>query len=128
MPNKIVNPPELGPPRGFAHAIVSEPGARTVHLAGQIGDGGSLVEQFDNALANLLTALRASGGTPEDLVALQVFTTDISTYRAELKQLGEAWRKHFGNHYPAMGLFETTGLFDRAATVEVMGTAVLQSP
>jgi hypothetical protein len=45
-----------------------------------------------------------------------------------LKDLGEAWRKHFGNYYPAMGLFETTGLFDRDAMVEVMGTAVLQSP
>jgi enamine deaminase RidA (YjgF/YER057c/UK114 family) len=128
MPNKIVNPPELGPPRGFAHAIVTEPGARTVHLAGQIGGGDSIAEQFDNALANLLTALRASGGTPEDLVSLQVFTTDISAYRAALTDLGAAWRKHFGHHYPAMGLFETTGLFDRNAMVEVMGTAVLQSP
>src|SRR5947208_12299856 len=99
MPNKIVSPPELGPPRGFAHAIVAEPGARTVHLAGQIGDGRTLPEQFENALGNLLVALRACGGTPDDLVSLQVFVTDIAGYRAELKGLGEAWRRHFGSHY-----------------------------
>jgi enamine deaminase RidA (YjgF/YER057c/UK114 family) len=128
MPNKIVNPPELGPPRGFAHAIVAEPGARTVYLAGQIGDGGRVAEQFDNALGNLLIALRACGGTPEDLVSLQVFVTDVAAYRGELKALGEAWRKHFGNHYPAMGLFGIDALFEQDAMVEVMGTAVLQSP
>jgi enamine deaminase RidA (YjgF/YER057c/UK114 family) len=128
MANKIVNPPELGPPRGFAHAVVAEPGARTVHLAGQIGVGGSVAEQFDDALGNLLTALRACGGMPEDLVSLQVFVTDVSAYRGELKELGEAWRKHFGNYYPAMGLFGIDALFDRDAMVEVMGTAVLQTP
>jgi len=128
MPNKIVNPPELGRPRGFSHAIVAQPAARTVHLAGQIGDGSTVTEQFDNALARLLAALRACGGVPEDLVSLQVFVTDVAAYRAELKPLGNAWRKHFGNHYPAMGLFGIDALFEPSAMVEVMGTAVLQSP
>jgi hypothetical protein len=38
------------------------------------------------------------------------------------------WRKHFGDHYPAMGLFGIDRLFEPGAMVEVMGTAVLQSP
>ena len=37
----------------------------------------------------------------------------------------EAWRKHFGRHYPAMGLFGVTELFEPDALVELMGVAVL---
>jgi enamine deaminase RidA (YjgF/YER057c/UK114 family) len=123
MAHKLVNPPELGTPRGFSHAVVT---GDTVHLAGQIGAGETVVEQFEAAVANLLLALAAAGGTPDDLVSLQVFVTDIAAYKAALPELGAAWRRHFGRNYPAMGLFGVTGLFERGALVEVMGTAVLQ--
>jgi enamine deaminase RidA (YjgF/YER057c/UK114 family) len=122
--NRIVNPPELGPPRGFSHAVVA---GDTVYLAGQIGAGETLTEQFEAALANLVVALRASGGDVGDLVSLQVFVTDVSAYQAALPGLGQAWRNLFGTHYPAMGLFGVTALFDPAAMVEVMGVAVIQS-
>jgi len=46
-PNRIVNAPELGEPSGFSHAVVAT--GRTVHLAGQIGAGATIVEQFDSA-------------------------------------------------------------------------------
>jgi enamine deaminase RidA (YjgF/YER057c/UK114 family) len=121
--HRIVNPPELGAPSGFSHAVVA--GGRTVHLAGQIGAGESLAEQFDNAATNLLIALRAAGGEPEDLVSLQVFVTDVAAYKASLPALGRAWREHFGRHYPAMGLFGVSELFEPWAQVELMGVAVL---
>ncbi len=120
--HRIVNPPQLPDPRGFSHAVVAE---NTVYLAGQIGAGETLAEQLDNALANLLTALRAAGGEASDLVSLQVFVTDVPAYTASLRELGEAWRKHFDSHYPAMGLFGVTALFDPGAMVEVMGVAVI---
>jgi enamine deaminase RidA (YjgF/YER057c/UK114 family) len=126
MANRIVNPPELDKPRGFSHAVVAGPG-ETVYLAGQIGAGETLPEQFDNALANLLTALEASGGDATDLVSLQVYVKDVAGYRVELAALGAAWREHFGSHYPAMGLFGVTELFDPSSQVEVMGVAVVQS-
>jgi enamine deaminase RidA (YjgF/YER057c/UK114 family) len=125
MPHQIVNPPELGPPRGFSHAVVA---ADTVYLAGQIGTGRTILDQFEGALANLLTALRACGGEPSDLVTLQVFVTDVAAYQAVLPGLGRTWRKLLGEHYPAMGLFGVTALFDPEAMVEVMGVAVLQNP
>ena len=50
----------------------------------------------------------------------------MTAYRAALYPLGRAWRRHFGTHYPAMGLFGVTGLFDPDALVEVMGVAVVQ--
>ncbi len=121
--HRIVNPPELGPPSGFSHAVVAD--GTTVHLAGQIGAGETLAEQFDNAAKKLLTALRAAGGEPEDLVSLQVFVTDVAAYKDSLPALGRVWREHFGRHYPAMGLFGVSELFEPWAQVELMGVAVL---
>ena len=122
-PHRIVNPPELGEPSGFSQAVVAS--GRTVHLAGQIGTGRTLAEQFDDAAAKMIVALRAAGGDVEDLVSLQVFTTSVAAYKESLPQLGRVWRKRFGRHYPAMGLFGVTELFEPEAQVELMGVAVL---
>jgi enamine deaminase RidA (YjgF/YER057c/UK114 family) len=121
--HRIVNPPELGHPSGFSHAVVCT--GTTVHLAGQIGAGATLAEQFDSALGRLLVALDAAGGAPEDLVSLQVFVTDVSAYRDSLPELGGVWRARLGRHYPAMGLFGVNELFEPGAMVELMGVAVL---
>lgn len=121
--HRIVNPPELGEPSGFSHAVVAY--GQTVHLAGQIGPGDTVVEQFDNAVSNLLIALKAAGGRPEDLVSLQVFVTDIPAYKDSSPAIGRVWRRHFGHHYPAMGLFGVRELFEPWALVELMGVAVI---
>jgi enamine deaminase RidA (YjgF/YER057c/UK114 family) len=123
--HRIVNPDGLPEPRGFSHAVVASSGRDTVYLAGQIGAGETLAEQFDDACANLLMALAAAGGKPDDLVSLQIFVTDVEEYRMSLAGLSVAWRKHFERHYPAMGLFGVTGLAVPEARVELMGIAVL---
>lgn len=122
--NRIVNPPELPKPSGFSHALVA---GNTVYLAGQVGSGETLVEQFDAAAGNLVIALQAAGGNPDDLVSLQVFVRDVAAYRAALAELGAVWRSHFGSHYPAMGLFGVNELFDPGLQVELMGVAVIQA-
>jgi len=131
LTSRIVTSPRLPRPVGYAHAVVAGPGA-TVYLGGQTAQGpegeivgATLVEQFDRAAANLLAALEAAGGTPSDLVSLQVFVTDAGAYRTCLRELGEVWRRHFQRHYPAMALIEVNGLFDPAALVELMGVAVV---
>jgi enamine deaminase RidA (YjgF/YER057c/UK114 family) len=118
----IVNPPELPEPVGYAHAVVAK-GA--VYLGGQIGDGATVVEQFDSAAGRLLTALHAAGGEPDHLVSLVVYTTQIEEYRASTSELGEVWRRHFGRRYPAMAVVGVEALFDPAARVELMGVAVI---
>ena len=120
--NEIINPSELAAPRGFSHAVRA---GETVYLAGQIGAGVTLAEQFDEALSALCTALRAAGGEPQDVVSMQLFVTDVEAYRSARRELGAAWRKHFGSHYPAMGLFGVTALAEPQAQVEVMGVAVI---
>ena len=122
-PHRTVNSPELGEPSGFSHAVVAS--GTSVHLAGQIGTGATIAEQFDSAAGNLMVALRAAGGDAEDLVSLQIFVTDVGAYKDARPEIGRAWRKHFGRHYPAMGLFGVTELFEPDALVELMGVAVL---
>ncbi len=125
-------PRSLAAPVGFSHAVRA---GDTVYLAGQTAQapdgsivGATMAEQFDRAAANLVTALRAAGGEPEDLVSLQVFVTSVAEYKDSRLPLGRVWRRHFGRRYPAMGLFGVSELFDPAARVELMGVAVLASP
>jgi enamine deaminase RidA (YjgF/YER057c/UK114 family) len=124
MTHRIVTAPGLAEPIGFAHAVVAAPG-RTVYLGGQIGAGETVVDQFDAAAANLVAALRAAGGDPDDLVSLVIYATDVDEYRASLRELGEVWRRHFGRRYPAMALVGASALFDPEARIELMGVAVV---
>jgi enamine deaminase RidA (YjgF/YER057c/UK114 family) len=129
-PHRNVNPDTLPPPSGYAHATAAAAGT-AVYLGGQAGhrpDGSiaeDLVEQFDQACANVLEALGAAGGRPEHLVHLTIYATDVGEYRGRLRELGEAWRTRFGTHYPAMALIGTTELFDSKARVELVGVAVV---
>jgi enamine deaminase RidA (YjgF/YER057c/UK114 family) len=122
--HRIVNPPELPEPSGYAHAVVAAPG-RTVYLGGQTGTGDRVAVQFDAAAASLVTALRAAGGQPDDLVSLVVYTTDVDEYRAAMEELGGVWRRHFGRRYPAMALVGVSALADPDARIELMGVAVV---
>ena len=122
--HRIVNAPDLSEPVGYAHAVVAAPG-RTVYLGGQVGAGTTIVDQLDTAATKLVTALRAAGGKPDDLVSLVVYVTDVEEYRASLRELGEVWRRHFGRRYPAMALVGVATLFETDARVELMGVAVV---
>lgn len=127
---ELINPPELPGPVGFSHAAIAGPG-RLVFVAGQIGEGpdgavpDGIAEQMDRTCANVVTALRAAGGEPEHTVWMQIFTTDVRAYREATGEIGEAYRRHFGKHYPAMALVEVSGLFEPAALVEVTAVAVV---
>ncbi|HUD77410.1 MAG TPA: RidA family protein [Streptosporangiaceae bacterium] len=126
-----VNPPSLAAPSGFAHAVVAT-GGRVVFLAGQTAldasgtiVGSTLVTQFEQALANLLTALSAAGGTPADLASVTVYTVDLAAYRAHGREIGEVWRRLAGRQYPAMAALGVSRLWDTEALVEVQGFAVV---
>lgn len=126
-----VNPPELSPPTGFSHAVAAT-GRRLVFLAGQTALDGSgkvvgeaLPEQFERALANLLTALAASGGTPADLARVTVYAVDVAAYRDHAPEIGRIWRRLAGRDFPAMAVIGAARLWDEQALVELDGVAVL---
>lgn len=129
--HRIVTVPSLAPPSGYAHAVVAALG-RTVFLGGQTAlrpdgtiTGTTMAEQFDVAAGNVVAALAAAGGRPEDLVSLTIYVTDVSAYRTALGELGEVYRRHFGRHYVASALLGVSELFDEDAMVELVGVAVV---
>ena len=130
-PHEILNPEGLAAPSGFSHAVLAAPGrllflgGQTAHDSGGNLQGEAVEDQFDAAAANVVTALAASGAAVEQLVNMHIFVTELREYRASLKELGVVYRKHFGDHYPAISLFEVKGLFDPAAKVELVCTAVV---
>jgi enamine deaminase RidA (YjgF/YER057c/UK114 family) len=125
-----VNPAELGEPQGFSHAVVGH--GTTIFLAGQTALGASgrivgsgVVEQFEQALSNLLTALKAAGGVPSQLASVTVYVTDMDGYRASSREIGRVWRRLAGRDYPAMAGIGVARLWDSDALVELQGFAVV---
>ena len=126
-----INPAELARPSGFSHAV-SVTASRMVFLAGQVGmdqDGtvvsGGVVAQFEQALANLLTALAAAGGQPANLVSLTIYIVDLADYQAHGKEIGGVWRRLVGTEYPATAGVGVTRLWDPEALVELQGIAAV---
>lgn len=129
---KAINPDELGAPSGYSHGTLAPSGGRLLFVAGQIGwdaegrlAGPGFVEQFERALANVVTVVRTAGGAPEHLGRLTIYVTDKRAYLADLQAVGAAYRRVMGGHYPAMALVEIAGLLEEGATVEIEGTAVV---
>jgi enamine deaminase RidA (YjgF/YER057c/UK114 family) len=124
-----INPDGLPAPSGFSH-VVRATGTSRIYLAGQTAldhdgriTGQTVVEQFEQALGNLLTALRAAGGEPSDLASLTIYLIDLEDYRAHGAEIGTVWRRLVGRHYPAMAAIGVARLWDPDALVEVQGVA-----
>jgi enamine deaminase RidA (YjgF/YER057c/UK114 family) len=130
MAAELVNPTSLAKPRGYSHGAVAR--GRTLALAGQIGwnaesrlVSAEMAPQFAQALANLVEVLHAAGGRAEDLVSLRIYVTDKRRYLAAVKEIGEAYRRLLGRHFPAMALVQVADLLEDGALVEIEGLAVL---
>ena len=128
----FINPDSLGAPSGYSHGLIADAQGKLLFIAGQIAwdqkqkiVSDDFVEQFDRALANVVTVLSAAGGQPEHIVRLVIYVTDKIEYRERTKEVGERYRKHLGKHFPAMVLVQVAGLLDDAAKVEIEGMAVL---
>jgi enamine deaminase RidA (YjgF/YER057c/UK114 family) len=128
----IVNPAELGAPKGYSNGIVAPAGSRLLFVAGQIGwdekqrlAPGDFVAQFDQALGNALAVVRAAGGLPDHVVRLTVYVVDKTAYLRSLSRIGEIYRRRMGRHFPAMAWVEVSGLVENSALVEIEATAAL---
>jgi enamine deaminase RidA (YjgF/YER057c/UK114 family) len=134
MNKQIINPTSLPTPRGFNHGLLTT-GGRLLFLAGQDasdGDGrivapGDILGQCQQVLLNLHAVVHEAGGQMADIVKLNVYVTSRDAYLAQLKPLGKLFREYFGGYYPAMALFEVTGLFQPDALIEMEGFAVLDT-
>ncbi len=128
----IIQPPGWPAPKGYSNGIIAE--GRTLFIGGQVGWDvtvtpprfpAGFVEQFEQALKNVLAVLHAAGGKPEQLTRFTVYVTDKKEYLASLKALGTAWKTLLGRHYPAMALVQVVALVEDDAKIEIEATAVL---
>lgn len=132
MTYRIVNPEDLGRPRGWNNGMLAEPGGRILFVAGQTATDangrveGDFVTQFRLALEKLVAVVREAGGEPTDIGRLAIYVSNMETYLESLKPLGEAYRAVMGNHYPAMALVEVSRLVDPDTMVEIEATAVVR--
>lgn len=131
MAFELINPTSLGAPVGYSHGVLTHAG-KLLFIAGQIAwnekqqiVSDDFVEQFDQALANVVTVLKAGGGQPGHTVRLVIYVTNINEYRQQLRRVGERYRKHMGKHFPAMVLVQVAGLLADGAKVEIEGMAVI---
>jgi enamine deaminase RidA (YjgF/YER057c/UK114 family) len=125
-----VNPESLARPRGYSHGMKGE--GEWLFVAGQIGwnrEGrmvsADFVDQFDQALENVLDVVWAAGGRPESVARMVVYVTDRHEYRSRAKKVGEVWRRRMGQHFPAMALLEVKALLEDEAKVEIEAVALV---
>jgi enamine deaminase RidA (YjgF/YER057c/UK114 family) len=98
MPKEYINPNSLFPslPHGFSQVVVAS-GRKMVFISGQtawdarknIVGGDSVLEQARQAFRNLETAIKATGGTLKDIVALRIY---IVNYQAESNSGGHRFK------------------------------------
>ena len=102
----LINPEALGVPSGYANGVLVDGGGKLLFIAGQIAwdkeqkiVSDDFVEQFDQALANVIAVLSAAGGAPDNIVRLVIYVTNKVEYRKRTKEVGERYRKHLGKHF-----------------------------
>ena len=127
---KVLLPAGWPRPKGYSNGISAR--GRTIFTAGVVGwDEGQnftspdMVEQFAQALRNILAILAEDGAGPEHLVRMTVYVIGMESYRNSLGDIGAVWKAMIGSHYPAMALVEVKALVDPAAVVEIEATAVV---
>ena len=104
-----VNPPSLPRPSGFSHAVVAA-GGRT-GLPGRPDRASAPTARSwatrspRSSSGRWPTCWRRCarpGGSPEHLASLTIYAVDLDDYRAQGREIGQAWRRLAGRDYPAM--------------------------
>jgi len=132
MTFKFINPESLGAPRGYSNGVLTDDGGRLLFVAGQIGwdekqviVSDKFVEQFDRALANVVTVVTEAGGRADQITRLVMYVTNKKEYIDSRNEIGQCYRARLGKHFPAMVLVEVSSLLDNKAKVEIEAIAVL---
>lgn len=127
---QFLNPPGWKPAKGYANGIrVSGDIVVTGGLVGwnadQIFETDDFVAQCEQTFRNIAAVLQEAGAGPENVVRLTWYVTDKKEYLARPRELGEAYRRVFGRHFPAMAVVQVTALIEDRAKVEIEATAVI---
>ena len=107
---KLINPESLGRARGYSNGVLCEPGGRLLFVAGQIGwdekqsiVSEDFVEQFDQALGNVLAVVKEAGGQPGEIARIVIYVTNKLEYLKHTRSVGERYRATHGKTFSRDG-------------------------
>lgn len=104
----------------------------TLHIGGQIGwnqnkefVSGGFVAQMEQILSNIVAIVEAAGGNATDVGRLTWYVKDKAEYLSHQREVGEAYRRVFGKHFPAMSMLVIQDLVEDQALLEIEATAFI---
>jgi len=129
MPHEIIQPDGWAKAKGYANGVAVD---GTIYTGGQIGwnadqvfEAHDFAGQMEQTLRNILAIVETAGGRAENIVRLTWFIKDKKEYLARQREVGEAYRKVLGRHFPAMSVVVVADLIEDEALIEIEATAVL---
>jgi 2-iminobutanoate/2-iminopropanoate deaminase len=129
MAKITLNPEGLPVPRGsYSLVTISQPG-RMVFIAGQTASDpqGNVVgiadarAQTRYVIEKIQRAVEAAGGTMNDVVAMNVFTTDVRYHH----DINETRRELLGSNFPASTMVQVVALARPELLLEINAIAVI---
>jgi enamine deaminase RidA (YjgF/YER057c/UK114 family) len=129
MAKSTLNPAGLPVPRGsYSLVNIAQPG-RMVFIAGQTASDpqgnvvgiGDVRAQTRYIIEKIQRAVEAAGGTMNDLVAMNVFTTDVRYHR----DVNEVRRELLGANFPTSTMVQVVALARPELLLEINATAVI---
>jgi enamine deaminase RidA (YjgF/YER057c/UK114 family) len=130
---ELLHPKHWRPAKGFANGVAAE--GRQVFVAGQVGwnadqqfASDDFVAQVEQALRNVVEVLAQARALPQHLVRLTWYVVDKREYVSRLGEVGQAYRRVIGRHFPAMTLVQVVALVEDQAKIEIEATAVVPTP
>ncbi|PYR20048.1 MAG: enamine deaminase RidA [Acidobacteria bacterium] len=127
---QLLHPRNWARTTGYSNGMAAE--GRQVFVAGQVGWNArqeivsdDFVAQVEQALRNVVEILAEADARPEHLVRLTWYITDKREYLARSSEVGQAYRRVIGRHFPAMTLVQVVALVEDRAKVEIEATAVV---
>ena len=129
MAKTTLDPDGLPVPRGsYTLVNIAQPG-RMVFIAGQtasdhegevvgVGDPGA---QTRAVLGEIKLAVEAAGGTMQDIVAMNVFSTEVRYHR----DINEARREVLGANFPTSTMVQVVALARPELLLEINAIAVI---
>jgi len=130
MINKIIQPDGWAPAKGYANGVLTR--GKTLYIGGQIGWNSEkvfvskdFIGQMEQVLNNIKKIVETAGGKVENIARLTWFLIDKNDYLSNQRNVGEAYRRVFGRHFPAMSVVVVKELIEDEALIEIEATAEL---
>jgi len=129
MAKTTLNPAGLPVPRGsYSLVNIAQPG-RMVFIAGQTASDhegkvvgvGDPCAQTRAVLGKIKLAVEAAGGTMQDIVAMNVFSTDVRFHR----DINETRREVLGANFPTSTMVQVVALARPELLLEINAIAVI---